>query len=337
MAYRSRSPVPFLFATIVILALLYWWGGAQFYMALLSSPLGWLVTTLGFFLIWYPGRRLFTYFEIMDHPKAPSWITGAVQEVLLEMWFMPLPVDGGSAGGILVKHIVSRLRSLPGVQELATLEFLDLASGAGGPYPRMAIAIADQLGKNVKVTLSDLNPHVESWKAVADDLSRSNCTIAFAEEPVDATKVSPDLPGIRTINASFHHLPPSSAKALIQSAIDCDQPLIISDPKPVMPMIFYQGPMAVHASLYWVYRKFKEGKGLSACIKLPAVILILMHDGTASVLRSYSADQIRKMILDCEGHERFRWIIETYASGGLITYGLPNTWFSRSDGTEFTP
>jgi len=81
------------------------------------------------------------------------------------------------------------------LQPGARAELLDLCSGSGGAMP----LIVDELVKrdyDVRAILSDFYPNPESV---------SHPRIRWLAEPVDATRVSPNLAGVRTMFSAFHH------------------------------------------------------------------------------------------------------------------------------------
>jgi len=89
-------------------------------------------------------------------------------------------------------------------------EILDLCSGSGGPMP-LVIEELVKAGYDARATLTDLYPHPKS---------ASGPRITWSVEPVDATRVPPNLIGVRTMFSAFHHFRPDEAKAILRDAFD---------------------------------------------------------------------------------------------------------------------
>jgi hypothetical protein len=89
-------------------------------------------------------------------------------------------------------------------------EILDLCSGSGGPMPQLIEELV-KAGYDARATLTDLYPHRES---------ASSPRITWSAEPVDATRVPPNLAGVRTMFSAFHHFRPDAAKAILKDAFD---------------------------------------------------------------------------------------------------------------------
>src|SRR5436190_18814208 len=80
---------------------------------------------------------------------------------------------------------------------------LDLCSGAGGPWHRLASEVG------VPVLLTDLYPHQDGTGA-----------LPLHPEPVDARAVPTELDGFRTIFTAFHHFQPEAARAILADAVE---------------------------------------------------------------------------------------------------------------------
>src|SRR5690348_15090581 len=140
-------------------------------------------------------RRLHL-FEFGDQPWFPRVLRDAETAYLVTAYRL-VPLAGVWAG-----KIVSTLE--PGDR----IEILDLCSGAGGAMP----IIVDELRKagcQASVILSDLYPNLSSV---------SHPAISWFSEPLDAVRVPPELPGVRTMFSAFHHFRPESARAILQNA-----------------------------------------------------------------------------------------------------------------------
>jgi hypothetical protein len=85
------------------------------------------------------------------------------------------------------------------IKKTGTHRILDMGSGAGGPWLGLLRKLR-QLGVDVPVCLSDHDPNIEGLERV-QKLSRGEIT--YHAEPVDATKVPAEMPGLRTMFQAF--------------------------------------------------------------------------------------------------------------------------------------
>jgi len=137
-------------------------------------------------------------FELEDQPWFPASFRASMMESLqtsLNLWGVYKPVVP------LIKRLT---------MHMGTEQIVDLCSGGAGPWPQLIEA-----GWPQQVTLTDKYPNPEVLKHVQ---AQSNGRIRYLAEPVDATQVSPALPGVRTLFTAFHHFPPHLARAILQDA-----------------------------------------------------------------------------------------------------------------------
>jgi hypothetical protein len=183
-----------------------------------------------------------------------------------------------------------------------TTEIVDLGSGSGGPIPR----IVKELGKTgfaVRVTLTDLFPNSKSGLFVQDE---QNC-IGYWPEPVDAARVPPNLRGIRTMFASFHHLTPRMAHDVLRDAFERRQTICIFEGSSraaasvasmllVPLMVLLLTPKVRHVS--WVQIVFTY--------VVPILPLLIFWDGLVSQLRTYSVKELKELTQGLHSSE-YRW------------------------------
>ena len=103
------------------------------------------------------------------------------------------------------------------------VEILDLCSGAGGPIA----SLVDELemhGYQVRVRLTDLYPNPKTT---------SHPRVVWLAQSVDATRVPPELAGVRTMFSAFHHFRPAAARAILKDAFDRRRAICIFEAGPV--------------------------------------------------------------------------------------------------------
>jgi hypothetical protein len=101
-------------------------------------------------------------------------------------------------------------------------EIIDLCSGSGGAMPQI-IAELEARGYEVRARLTDLYPNPQS---------ASDPHIIWIADPVDATRVPPELKGLRTMFSAFHHFRPDAAAAILKDAFDHRRAICIFESGP---------------------------------------------------------------------------------------------------------
>ena len=191
-------------------------------------------------------------------------------------------------------------------------DILDLCSGAGGPLP-LIIEELEKRGYQARVSLTELYPNPKS---------ASHPRIVWLAEPVDATRVSPKLAGVRTMFSAFHHFRPDAAKAILKDAFDLRRAICIfeSGPRTLLAAGMMVGvPVAVLALMpfarpfLWAYVMFTY--------LIPLMPLIVLWDGMVSILRLYSPEQMKELTEDLQAPD-YAWEIGRIQVRG-IPGGLP--------------
>lgn len=188
------------------------------------------------------------------------------------------------------------------------IEILDLCSGAGGAMP----SIVDELEKrgcNASVTLSDLYPNLKS---------ASHPGISWLPEPLDATRVPPELAGVRTMFSAFHHFRPEAARAILEDAFRGRRSICIFESGSgtllgVVTMILV--PLNVLAIMLFA-RPFRWNY-LVFTYLIPLLPLIVLWDGIVSMLRIYSPEQMRTLTKDLNAPD-YVWDV-----GRMRVFGVP--------------
>jgi hypothetical protein len=202
-----------------------------------------------------------------------------------------------------VEVIVEKLA--PALEEAGTSELLDLCSGGAGPMPLVVEALR-QRGVEVHATLTDLFPNVAFFERAA---KASGGCIDFIAEPVDATAVSPTIPGFRTIFNAFHHLRPAEARRVLASAVEARRPIAVVEMVGREPATILSMPFAVIAvlllmptirPLHWSWLLFTY--------LIPLIPLLVAFDGFVSCLRVYSVRELEGLVSKIDfDPERYRF------------------------------
>jgi hypothetical protein len=202
-------------------------------------------------------------------------------------------------------------------------EILDLCSGGGGPTAAL-LAELERGGAAVKVRLSDRYPNLPALERVA---AESNGRIEVVRDPVDATAVPKDLPGLRTLFNAFHHFPPDLARSILAAAVRDGKPIAVVEMigrKPPMLLGMLLAPLFFALSLP-LLRPFRAA-WIPFTYVVPILPLWVMFDGIVSCLRVYSPAELRELVagIDAPG---WRWDIREEPIGpgatATVLIGLP--------------
>jgi hypothetical protein len=240
-------------------------------------------------------RRLHL-FEFGDQPWFPQLLRDAETAYLAAAyrWF-PLPLRWAEKISTVFR---------PG----EPVEILDLCSGSGGAMP-LVVQELEKRGHDARAKLTDLYPNLRS---------ASHPRILWVAEPVDATRVSSELPGVRTMFSAFHHFRPDAAKAILRDAFDRRRAICIFESGSgtllgVATMVLV--PVNVLALMPFA-RPFRWAWLLFTYL-IPLMPLIVFWDGIVSMLRIYSPEQMRKMTEDMQA-PGYAWEI-----GRIHVRGIP--------------
>jgi hypothetical protein len=254
-------------------------------------------------------------------------------------WF-PRPIrDGGTDVLDLMFATMGFYRAL--VPELMTLmettgmrRLVDLCSGGGGGATAMRALLREQGHTDLELVLTDRYPNAAAAarvQALGDPKAR------WHTEPVDAFHVPPGLPaGIRTMFSALHHFRPDDVRRLIQAAVDDGVPLAFFDgavpavmrklPGVLMPLFAVPNALVL-TGLSLALVPFVRPLSLSRLLltyALPAIPLLFAWDGTVSVLRMYTPEELLALARSVRGSERYEW---TAKRGGpaLCLVGRPKS------------
>ena len=177
---------------------------------------------------------------------------------------------------------------------------------APDPGCRSARSCSAACSAQCPVVLTDLYPHWQNGVyAGASNDSRDALPVQqfiFVPFPVDATQVSPALPGFRTLFTAFHHFDPPAAQAILQSAVDQRQGIGIFEQtqRSFLGLLV----MLVLPLLAWLFtpflRPFRWPRFFWTYI-IPAIPAVLLHDGLVSCLRTYEPYELRALVEPLHG------------------------------------
>ena len=221
----------------------------------------------------------------------------------------------------LYKGIIPILEK--GLTKVDNQTVVDLASGGGGPWLKMAENLREN-GTDFKVILTDYFPNIDAFKKMQ---AQGNGQFTYRAERVSALDVPKDLKGFRTQFLSFHHFTPEDAQQILQNAVDQGSPIGIfeAQERNLLTLIqFAFSPINVLLSTPFI-RPFKWGRLLFTYL-IPIVPLFVLWDGLVSVLRTYSVEEMKAMTSRLNNSESFKWEIGKTKNGpvtNLYLLGYP--------------
>ncbi|MFY0672825.1 MAG: hypothetical protein JXQ87_05450 [Bacteroidia bacterium] len=208
-----------------------------------------------------------------------------------------------------------------GIEKASENRIIDMGSGGGGGWPKI-ISNLQESSANFKVKLTDINPNIGAFKKMQE---LHPDVIEFEKEPVDASKVPSQLKGFRTMFLSFHHLKPNLAKAVLQNAVDSQEPIGIFELQDRTPLslffMFLAAP--INAILTAPFIKPFKLTRIFFTFLIPILPLMIWFDGVVSNLRTYSEKELEALTKELNMGDSYHWEIAKIKNGpGFILYLL---------------
>jgi hypothetical protein len=250
--------------------------------------------------------------EIHDHPGFPTPLRDLVTDGMQALWNF----------GNTYKPILGNL--LRGMEQAGTRDVLDLCSGGGGPWIRLARDPALHANPGMVVRLTDRYPNQTAFASAGTTSSQ----LRFESSPVDATSVPAQLPGFRTIFSAFHHFGPDSARKILGDAMQKRCGIGVFEMARRSPRTIFMICLIpfISIALAPAIRPFRWSRLLWSWI-IPLVPFVLFYDGIVSCLRAYSHGELKELIEPLEAKD-YEWEIGEERTGFLpVTYllGYPVT------------
>lgn len=239
-------------------------------------------------------------------------------------WFPRVLRDGGTAYLALAAGASGHAALLaPKLAEVlrasGEMRILDLCSGGGGPL-REIVPLLARDGLDVRALLTDFYPNEAALASTAD---ASGGRVAWSREPVDATRVPRDLPGVRTLFNALHHFRPDAVRAILTDAVEAGRPIAAFElvgRQPLTLASMLVNPFLCALSVPFL-RPFRPA-WIPLTYVVPALPLFVLFDGVVSCLRVYAPDELHALIASLAPRHRdaFTWDV------GRIRLGAAPAW-----------
>lgn len=247
-------------------------------------------------------------FEFEDQGWFPNWLRNCMTRLIIVVHKM-----FGTE-----ETIVESIKDLRKEDNFDVIS--DLCSGSGGPMPGVVERLNRDSDHPISLTLTDLYPNLE--------YENKREFIEYSEEPLDALNGIKNLPGLKTMICSFHHMTPKVAKAILTRATESRQPLYIfelsdnSAPKwlwwtaiPIniimcLILTFKVRPLPFHQVVF--------------TFLIPIIPIFYAWDGAVSNIRTYTPEDIQHLLKD-QSTKNYSWEIKKVGNRikNLIVIGRP--------------
>ena len=231
------------------------------------------------------------------------WCPPSLRDALTDFLAFSLNLaDAYEPAGPLLRRAVART---------SAARIIDLCSGAGGPWKRLAGKVG------VPLVLTDLYPHRGH---------RPTGQLPLHPDPVDARAVPAELNGFRTIFTAFHHFRPAEARAILADAVANRQGIAVFEaarraPWETLVVALTWLGVLIAAPLIrpWRWSRF-------FWTYLPPILpLVGTFDGVVSCLRAYSPAELRQLV---RGLDTYDWEVGDMRGGwsplrGTYLIGIP--------------
>jgi hypothetical protein len=187
---------------------------------------------------------------------------------------------------------------------------LDLCSGASGPVPTL-LHLLKQRGIDARAILTDLYPD-ERIRTLID--KRSDGSLTYLREPVDATRVLPELDGFRILCNGFHHFPPSRARHILADTVQSGRGIALFEAvERRLPAMLACLAALIAVPLATLFMRPWRWDRAVLTFLIPIIPLAVAWDGLVSCVRVYSPSELRALVNGIPGSDGYRWHIQRHA------------------------
>jgi hypothetical protein len=207
-----------------------------------------------------------------------------------------------------------------GINKSGQATWVDCASGGGSGL----IGLANELKldmPSLKIILTDYFPNIKAFEQTKD---QSSGIIDFETNPVNAIDLPKHLQGnFRTIFGAFHHFKPDEARSILQNVVDTNSSIGIFEPvSRNIPSLFAVSFTILNVLLFTPFIRPVRWIILPFIYLFPIIPLYIMWDGFASILRTYSEDELRDLISSLKNADGYEWEIGKTEGPMPISYLL---------------
>lgn len=176
----------------------------------------------------------------------------------------------------------------------------------------------------LKITLTDYYPNTQAFERVK---AEGEGVFDYETTSVNAMAFPIHLQGkFRTIFAAFHHFRPKEAASVLQNAVDTNSSIAIFEPLGRNAGSFFSMLFVIlNVLLLTPFIRPVRLSVLPFIYIIPIIPLYILWDGIASILRTYSENELKEMVSGLNNSSSFEWEIEKKANGPMPIYYLLGT------------
>jgi len=193
-------------------------------------------------------------------------------------------------------------------------EIVDLGSGSGGPMIDTIQKLnSEKNDSNISLTLTDKYPNSRT----VENINKQEIPgVRYEKGSQDALEMEKLPNGLKTMIASFHHMSPKVAKSILKSAEKNNQPIFIyeiaeNNIPTILWWFFLPISLSILILMTLVMTPFVKPLTASQLVftyLIPIIPIAYAWDGQASLMRTYTIDDIKELIGDAK--ENYHWEIE---------------------------
>lgn len=239
--------------------------------------------------------------EFEDLRWFPSWLrTSMTNLIVVISRLLGVP----SALGALV----SRVLRDEGIDQI-----VDLGSGGGGSMPEVLDAVRAEPGtEHVTLVMTDLYPNLDAVRIFDED---RDSHIRYLREPVDATHLESAPRGLKTMVNCFHHMRPEGARAILSSAQENREPILIyemGDNNIPFALWVLLLPLSLPLVMVMALGLTPMARPLTVrqlvfTYLIPVVPIFYAWDGQASMPRIYTPEDLDELLAEIGESPDYRW------------------------------
>ena len=273
----------------------------------------------------HPRRRVCTWFEFLTDGYMPDDLSNIAQDTIGELW------KGGFSQRAIqrddeISHNILRYLNKWNSDNFKLI--IEIAAGRGvAPvlWRKELIELQDD-DADIRVLLTDLQPNLKAWRRLGPNVEYVNSSIdatnlnsALSEAGVEKEKLQGSL---RMIHFALHHFCPTLVKSIFSDVISSHSAILVGDLDPNPGGVVWLNFLGA-LRMGTIVRDGKLKEIPLWCYPfLPILPFLGFHDGAVSVLRAYSAAELREIVQDIPGSEMYQ--ISTYYSKSYAKWlGLP--------------
>lgn len=229
-------------------------------------------------------------FEFEDFPWLPKVIRSGVTNLIMVLHRLTGTADTISA-------LILKAREKSGFDQI-----VDCGSGSGGAMLDVIEQVNASAGdKPVKLLLTDLHPNPAIVEAVN---GQNRPHVQYRADALNAKHMDQAPPGLKTMVASFHHMPPEVAREILQSAEQNRQPILIYEiARNNIPTLLWwlllPLSLLILIIMTLVMTPFVRPLTFPQLLftyLIPIIPLVYAWDGQASLMRTYTFEDLESLL-----------------------------------------